>query len=106
STDRGNYGHPTANEIFGQRRQPIVLVFRPAIFDGDVAALDKASFAQALAKRCKLRCISLCRCRSKEPDHWHRRRLRARPKRPSGCRAAKRDKKFSPSDAGCHVTLP
>ena len=42
-----------------QRRQSIVLIFRPAIFDGYVAALDEANFAQALTKCCELRLARL-----------------------------------------------
>jgi hypothetical protein len=55
---------------------------------GGVAAFEKASFAQALTKRCDLRCVSLCRCRSKEPDHRHRSLLRARRERPCSSRSA------------------
>ena len=39
------------NQIGRQRRQPIVLVVRPAIFDRHVTALDIAGLAQALAER-------------------------------------------------------
>jgi hypothetical protein len=40
-----------ADEIGCERWQPIVLIFRPAIFDCDVLALDIASFLQALEER-------------------------------------------------------
>ena len=33
-----------------KRRQPIVLILRPAVFDCDVLAFDVAGFAQALAE--------------------------------------------------------
>ena len=46
-----DHGHLTANQIGRQRRQPIVLTFRPAVFDRDVLALDEAGFAfKALAE--------------------------------------------------------
>src|SRR5262249_38227509 len=64
---------------------------RPAIFDGYVAALDKASFAQALAKRSELRRVPVWRCRSEEPDHRHRRVLSARPERARRSRAEQCD---------------
>jgi hypothetical protein len=35
---------------------------------------------------------------AEQPDHGHRRLLRARHERPYGCYAAKRDDKFSPSE--------
>jgi hypothetical protein len=75
----------TANKIGGQLRQPIVLIVRPAIFDGYIAALDKAGLAQALAKGSELRREPVWRCRSEEPDHRPRRLLRAGYKRPRRC---------------------
>ena len=46
------------DKIGGQGRQPIVVAVRPAIFDGDVAALDIAGFAQALVERATIGCIT------------------------------------------------
>jgi len=43
------------NQIGRQRMQPIVLAFRPTIFDRDVFALGIARFAQAGAKGGKKR---------------------------------------------------
>src|SRR6516164_4595069 len=40
-----------------------------------------------------------------EPDHRHRRLLRARRERPRSRAAEKRGKEFSSSDVACHVTL-
>ena len=37
-----DHGHLAADQIGRQRRQPVVLALRPAIFDRDVAALDVA----------------------------------------------------------------
>ena len=42
----------------------------------------------------------------KEPDHRHRRLLRARRERPRSCCAAQCEYEFSPSDVDCHATLP
>ena len=46
-----DHGHRPANQISHQRRQPIRLIFRRAVFDRDVLALDEACFLQALAER-------------------------------------------------------
>ena len=35
-----DHGHPPADQFGRQRRQPIVLIVRPAVFDRDVPALD------------------------------------------------------------------
>ena len=40
-----------SNQIGRQRRQSIVVTFRPAVFDRHVLALDEAGFVQALAER-------------------------------------------------------
>src|SRR5215470_10102381 len=45
-----NDGDLATNEIGCQRRQSVILALRPAILDRHVAAVDKASFVQALAK--------------------------------------------------------
>src|SRR5262249_44177186 len=50
--------------------------------------------------------LGLSRLAADPPDPRHHGLLRVRRPRPRGCHAAKRDKKFSPSDAGCHVPLP
>jgi hypothetical protein len=50
SCSRENHGHLTANQIGRQCGQSIELVLSPAIFDRHIAALDVASFAQALAE--------------------------------------------------------
>ena len=62
--DCGNHRYLSANEIGGQFRQPLVVVFGPAVFDRDVATFDKACFVQTAAERRQLRRISLRRCRS------------------------------------------
>jgi hypothetical protein len=64
------------------------LVFRRAVFDHDVLALDEACFPQPLAKRGhQVRGIGKRRT-AEEPDHRHRRLLRTRRERPRhGCTA-------------------
>jgi hypothetical protein len=75
-------GHPTADEIGHQTRQPVALIVRPAIFDGDVPALDKPGIAQTLLKRADKMREAGCPSVAKEADHRHRRLLRARRGRP------------------------
>ena len=47
ATERGEYGHLSANEIGGQRGQPIVLALCPAVFDRDILVFEIADFVQA-----------------------------------------------------------
>jgi hypothetical protein len=42
-----DYSRPSPDEIGGKGRQPIVLVFSPAIFDNYVLPLGESNFAQA-----------------------------------------------------------
>src|SRR6516225_4586458 len=64
------------------------LMFRRAVFDHDVLALDKASFLQALTEGGhEVHSVSE-RGVPQEPDHRHLRLLRARRERPRGGRAA------------------
>ena len=48
--DGGDHGDLPANQIGRQRRQPIELIFGPAVFDRHVLALDIAGLLQALAE--------------------------------------------------------
>src|SRR5262249_6956577 len=50
ASSRGDHSDPAANQLAGQRWQPIVLTFRPPVFDRYVFALDMAGLLQALAK--------------------------------------------------------
>jgi hypothetical protein len=54
-------------------------------------ALDVADFAQALPEREHTVCERDSRCAAEEPDHRHRRLLRARRERPRGGGANERD---------------
>ncbi|HEY2247729.1 MAG TPA: hypothetical protein VGH70_09820 [Bradyrhizobium sp.] len=60
------------DEIGGQRRQPAVIAFGPAVFDGDVLAVDKAAFLQALAEGRDLRLIFFCRRAVDQTNYGHR----------------------------------
>src|SRR6202011_776499 len=88
--------HPNFStpQLGGQLRQPIRLIVGPAVFDGDVLTLDEARFLQSLAE-CT-HAISTERCRVEEPDHRHRRLLRARTERPRRGAAEKANEVTSP----------
>jgi len=47
---RGDHGHATANQFGRQRRQLIVLTFRPTILDRHVLTFDVASVSEAFAE--------------------------------------------------------
>src|SRR5262249_4487942 len=73
-------------QISDQRRQPMGLIFRRAVFDHDVLALDEACFLEALAERGdEMRGIGE-RCATEKSNHWQL--LRAHRQRPRGRRAA------------------
>ena len=88
SADRGtsgrdDHGDLPANQFGRQRRQPIELILGPAVFDRHVLALDIAGLLQALAKCAQtVRVIASGDRGVEEPDHRHRRLLRARRERP------------------------
>ena len=82
------YGDLTAYQVGSKLRQSIELTICPAIFDRDVAALDIASFAQALAERCHDVRIAVGRRAVQKPDHRHPRLLRPRRQRPGRGRGA------------------
>src|SRR6516162_9029327 len=67
------------------------LMFRRAVFDHDVLALDEACFLQALTEGGhEVHSVSE-RGVPQEPDHRHLRLLRARRERPRGRTAKERD---------------
>src|SRR5262249_4047230 len=90
---RNNHGDLPANEFAGQRWQPVILTFRPAVFDRYVLALDIADLLQAPPKCAQTLGVTIARCRAQARDPPHRPALlRARRKRPRRRRAAeKRD---------------
>jgi len=55
---RSDHRHLTAYQIGGQRRQSIILILPPAVFDRQILALDETGFTQTLAE-CG---ISMVRC--------------------------------------------
>src|SRR5262245_32077817 len=76
------------DQVGGQRRQSVILPFRPAILDRRVLTLECAGFLQALAERCEERLKPVRRRAVEKPDHRHRRLLRPRRERPCRCRTA------------------
>jgi hypothetical protein len=80
-----------SNKIGRQRWQPIILIIRRAIDDGQVAALDITTFAQTFLE-CSELIIALVRS-GEQADHRHRRLLRTRCERPHRRTADKRDVK-------------
>ena len=91
----GDHGHLACDQIGSERRQAAIATFRPAKFDGHVAALDKAGLAQALAERAHPARPQVGRFAAEEPDHRHRRLLRVRRQRPR-CRRAARGGRWLP----------
>src|SRR5262245_42753844 len=79
---RVDHGHWLAEEIGGQRHQAVILVFSVLVVDRDVAALDKAHAAKALAKRSLHLRGGRTRAAAQIPDHRHWLPLRARRERP------------------------
>src|SRR5262249_54589324 len=68
-----SYAH--ANQIGCQFRQAIILIVRPSVFDGHVAALNITRFAQSFAECCQEMCVRFGRTWAEEPDHRHHRLL-------------------------------
>jgi hypothetical protein len=78
-----NHRYAAADEIGRQRWQPIVLIFRPAVFNSHVLALDVTGFLQPLEKRNgDVLVVFISSLSAKVPDHWHRRLLPPRHHRP------------------------
>jgi hypothetical protein len=85
ASGRNNHGHRMPQQIRRQCRQLTVLTFGPAKFDRDVASLDVAAFAKALAEGSYAACERSGRLGTKISDQGHP-LLRARGERPSGHR--------------------
>ena len=79
--DCGDHADSSAHQFGRQRRQPIVLILGPAVFDGDVLALDIAGVLEGLAK-CAQTVGLATGSKAEKPDNRHRRLLRARRARP------------------------
>jgi len=75
------------DEIGRKSRKPVILPFRPTIFDRNVAARGKTVLAEAAReKRKMLRCGAFRD--GAEPANHRNRLLRARRSRPQACRTA------------------
>src|SRR5262245_20986219 len=86
------------DQVGGQRRQSVILPFRPAILDRRVLTLGYAGFLQALAERCEERLKPVRRRAVEKTDHGHRRLLRVCRNRPRRCRdAEQRDELAAPN---------
>jgi hypothetical protein len=77
----GDHGDAAPNQFGRKHRQLLQLIIGPPVFDRNVLALDVAGVSEALAKCAHWFRISLGRLRVEEPDHRHRRLLRARCER-------------------------
>jgi hypothetical protein len=90
-SDGDEHGDLSARHFSHQLRQSIDLILRPAIYSGDVLALDIAGVFEALTESAQA-VRERVRCGVEKSDHWHRRLLPARRERPSRrCAAEQRD---------------
>jgi hypothetical protein len=86
------------NQIGRQRRQSIILLFRPAVFDHQIPALDVACFAQPPVEGSDPLREWPRGHGAQEADHRHRRLLRPRRQRPRS-RASKKSDELAPPNA-------
>src|SRR5262249_39791276 len=93
--DRDDEAHWEAHQVFGQRRNSIVTILRPAKFDRHVAAFDVTHFAQASPESWEVIGCVVGSAAIKKSDHRHSRLLCARRERPRGRAAEQRDE-FAP----------
>jgi hypothetical protein len=85
------------NQISYHRRETIVLILRPPVFNRHVAAFNVTSFAQPIEKGRQLLRVIFRRGAINESDHWHRSLLRGRSERPSESRANNNFDEISPA---------
>src|SRR5262249_50930452 len=83
-----DHGRLAAEQVSGEARQPIRLIFRPALLDSDVASFDEPFLAEAVAELCHDRRERRGGRAAQQPHHPHQRLLRPRRERPSGSRTA------------------
>jgi hypothetical protein len=79
------------NQIGHQSRQPIDLIVRIAIVDGNVLPLDEACFLQALSERADKTLERRLWRAAEKTDHGNRALLRARGKR-TRCKSSAAEK--------------
>src|SRR5438094_7776618 len=89
----GNDCRSMADQVRRQRRQTIVVPFRPPVFDRDVSALDDPSLTQALAEGIRQR--EWVRRALVEKAYQREWRLRGPLQWPRDSRAAKKDDECS-----------
>jgi hypothetical protein len=77
-----DYSALTVNEIGCQRRQSLIAIPCPAVFDRNVPSLGITCFRQASSQRRHEVGRSIGRRAPEKPDHRHRRLLPARRERP------------------------
>src|SRR5262245_57442685 len=88
-------------------REAVVSALGPPIVDDNVLALLVSELTKARSQRVNSAPELSVREHAEKADTIGLPvLLRARRERPHGGRAAKRDNEFSPSDVGCHATLP
>src|SRR5262249_50283952 len=90
ATSRDNHARLTTDQFGRQRRQSIVLALRPAIFDGQVSALDIAGFTQPIAEHAQTVAKRIRPFRTEHTNHRHGRLLRACRERPKTRRHGRR----------------
>lgn len=78
----GDHRDLTLDQIRRQRRQAVVLVLRPPIFDRHVAAIHVTGVSKALDESGREPGIALGGPGIEEANHRHRSLLRARRKQP------------------------
>src|SRR5262249_9559943 len=72
-----DHGHLTADQVGRQRRQSVILAFRPAVLDCHVLPLDIAGFLETFTEGGHQERVSPGRSAAEESDHRLRRLLRA-----------------------------
>src|SRR5262245_21966568 len=75
--------NPPGDQVGRERRQPVELIVRPAVFNGDVPALDEAGRTEPLTEAPDIGRITGRRGRAEKPNGGRRRLLRASRERPS-----------------------
>src|SRR5262249_24369274 len=88
AADWNNYRDPSGDKIGRQYWQSVILTVGPTEGDLNVLAFDIARVPQSQPKCHLVRSRFARRPAAEEPDHRHRRLLRARRERPRGRRAA------------------
>jgi hypothetical protein len=76
-----NNGNAPADQILRQRRQPIEMIFRRPILEGDILALDMADFSQASTKGGKKVTPDVEWRAAEQADDWQRGLLSAHGER-------------------------